>query len=126
MRRAPLRTLAPAAALAVALAACGPPPPQAPFEYAKKLDSATSGISTDCGLAFQVTAFPGEDRKDLITLEATAGTSVRKLAKVWKRGPNWIYQGQTIRQIVGASLSMLDSCGLHQARAELAQLTARR
>jgi hypothetical protein len=91
--------------------------------YAKKLDSATSGISTDCGLASQVTAFPGDHRKDLATLEATAGTSVRKLAKVWKLNPNWIYQGETVRQIVGASLSYLDSCGLHQARAELARLT---
>ena len=29
---------------ALALAACGPTPPQAPLPYAKKLDSATSGI----------------------------------------------------------------------------------
>jgi len=94
--------------------------------YAKKLDSATSGISTDCGLAYQVSACRGDHRKDLLTLAATAGTSVRKLAKVWKRNPNWIYQGETVRQIVGASLSYLDLCGLHQARAELAQLTDQR
>jgi hypothetical protein len=121
-----VRILVAGGAAAIALAACGPTPPQAPFQYAKKLDSATSGISTDCGLAYQVTAFPGDHRKDLATLEATAGTSVRKLAKVWKRNPDWIYQGETIRQIVGASLSYLDSCGLHNARAELARLTARR
>jgi len=119
----PRSTLAPAITATLAIAACGPPPPQAPYLYAKQLDSATSGISTDCGLAYQVTAFPGEDRKDLIALEATASTSVRKLAKVWKRNPTWIYQGETVRQIVGASLQMLDSCGLRQAGAELARLT---
>jgi hypothetical protein len=115
-----------ALAAAFLATACGAPPPQAPFRYAKKLDSATSGISTDCGLSYQVTAFPGDHTKDLITLEATASTSVRKLAKVWKLNPDWIYQGETIRQIVGASLSMLDSCGLHRARTELARLTAKR
>ena len=120
-----LRVLVPAAVVLV-LAACGPTPPQAPLGYAKKLDSATSGISTDCGLAYQVSAFRGDHRKDLLTLEATAGTSVRKLAKVWKLNRNWIYQGETVRQIVGASLSYLDLCGLHQARAELAQLTDQR
>ena len=119
-----LRTVAAATAAAFVLGACGATPPQAPFRYAKKLDSATSGIATDCGLAYQVTAFPGEDRKDLITLEATASTSVRKLAKVWRINPDWIYQGETVRQIVGASLSMLDSCGLHRDRAKLAQLTS--
>ena len=60
---------------ALALAACGPTPPQAPLPYAKKLDSATSGISTACGLAEQVTAFGGEHGKDLVTLEVTAGSS---------------------------------------------------
>jgi len=120
------RALAVLLTTAAALAACGPTPPQAPFKYAKKLDSATSGISTDCGLAYQVTAFPGDHSKDLITLDSTAGTSVRKLAKVWKLDPDWIYQGETIRQIVGASLSDLDACGLHRARSELAQLTATR
>lgn len=121
-----MRSLTATIVLAIALAACGPTPPQAPYQYAKKLDSATSGIATQCGLASQVTAFPGDHRKDLETLEATADESVRKLARVWKRNPDWIYQGETIRQIVGASLSYLDSCGLHQARSQLAKLTAKR
>ena len=107
---------------ALALAACGPTPPQAPLPYAKKLDSATSGISTACGLAEQVTAFGGEHGKDLVTLEVTAGSSGLKLASVYRRNPAWIYQGETVRQIE----SVLGSCGLRGARAQLKQATARR
>ena len=111
---------------ALALAACGPTPPQAPLPYAKKLDSATSGISTACGLAEQVTAFGGEHGKDLVTLEVTARSSGLKLASVYRRNPAWIYQGETVRQILADSESLLGSCGLRGAQAQLKQATARR
>ena len=62
-----------AAAAVLAGAGCGPPPPQAPLPQAKLLDRATSGISTTCGLTYQLTAFPGANRLDLIVLEATGG-----------------------------------------------------
>jgi hypothetical protein len=104
------------AVVATLLVGCGPTPPQAPYPYAKKLDSATSGISTACGLAAQVTAFPGDHRADLVTLNVTATAKAKKLADVYHRNPDWIYQGETVRQIVGASVSMLGSCGLQQAR----------
>jgi hypothetical protein len=110
---------------ACALAACGATPPQAPLPYAKKLDSATSGISTACGLAEQVTAFPGDHRKDLITLEVTAGSSGLKLASVYRRNPAWIYQGETVRQIVTDSVSLLGSCGLRGAQTQLKRATRR-
>jgi hypothetical protein len=109
-----------------ALSACGALPPQAPLPYAKKLDSATSGISTACGLAEQVTAFPGDHRNDLITLEVTAGSSGQKLASVYRRDPSWIYQGETVRQIVTDSVSLLGSCGLRGAQTQLKQATGRR
>ena len=48
-----------AVAAAVGIAGCGPLPPQAPLAIAKKLDSSTSDISTACGEAYQVAAFPG-------------------------------------------------------------------
>ena len=111
---------------ALALAACGPTPPQAPLPYAKKLDSATSGISTACGLAEQVTAFGGEHGKDLVTLEVTAGSSGLKLASVYRRNPAWIYQGETVRQILADSESLLGSCGLRGAQTQLKRATARR
>ena len=113
-------------AAALALTGCGPTPPQAPLPYAKKLDSATSGISTVCGEAAQVTAFPGDHRADLETLEATATTSVRKLASVYRRNPKWIYQGETITQLAADGFSMLGSCGLRRAQTELGRLTSTR
>ena len=121
--RSGLRGAAAVAASSLALAACGPTPPQAPLPYAKKLDSATSGISTACGEASQVTAFPGEHRADLLTLEVTAASSAQKLAGVFARNPAWIYQGETVRQIVDDSVAMLGSCGLPAARAQLARAT---
>lgn len=65
------------AALAVALGGCGPTPPQAPVHEAKKLDASTGDISTECGLAYEVTAFPGDHRKGLANLEATAESGLR-------------------------------------------------
>jgi hypothetical protein len=122
MRSTALITAA-AAALALALAACGPTPPQAPLPYAKKLDSATSGISTACGLAEQVSAFSGQHDKDLITLEVTAGNSSLKLASVYHKNPAWIYQGETVSDIVRDSVSYLGSCGLPRAQAQLKRAT---
>jgi hypothetical protein len=120
------RSLSLTTLLVLALSACGPTPPQAPFEQAKKLDNATSGISTACGLSSQVTAFPPVDQKALGTLEATATEDARKLARVYHRNPQWIYQGETVEQIVRDSLTALDACGLHAAAATLRARTARR
>jgi hypothetical protein len=100
---------------AVVLAGCGPLPPQAPLPMAQKLDKGTSGISTACGEAYQVTAFPGNHRRDLATLRATAETSARKLALVDSRNPNWIYQSQTVAEIVHDAEADLRSCGLGSA-----------
>jgi hypothetical protein len=113
-----------AIAAAVLLAGCGPPPPQAPPSQAKKLDASTSDLSTECGLAYQVTAFPGDHRKDLANLETQAMASARSLASVYHRNPDWIYQGATVRQIVGDALSMLDACGLNQAERTLHRATS--
>ena len=122
MRRAGV-TLAVAAAAALAAAGCGATPPQAPLPQAAKLDSATGSISTACGEAAQVTAFPGNHRKDLITLEVTAASAAHKLASVYRRNPNWIYQGDPVRQIVRDALDMLGSCGLPGAQAVLRRAT---
>ncbi len=106
-----------------ALAGCGPPPPQAPLAYAKRLDESTGGISTACGLAYQVTAFPGQHQPDLAVLEATAISDARKLATVYKRNPEWIYQGDKVHTLVVDSLTLLRQCGLHQAAAALSRAT---
>ena len=120
------RTMLATVGLLAILAGCGPTPPQAPFPEAKKLDSATSGISTACGLSSQVTAFPPPDHKDLVTLDAVATEDARKLARVYAKNPTWIYQGQTIRQLVSDSLTMLAACGLHGAEKSLRERTSAR
>lgn len=112
--------------VALAIAGCGPTPPQAPFHEAQKLDSATSGIATACGESYQVTAFAGDHRRDLKTLEATATTAANKLAGVYLRNPAWIYQGDTIEEIVHDGISMLRECGLHRAATALTRDAAAR
>jgi hypothetical protein len=111
------------AAIVLLVTACAGTSSQAPLKEAKKLSVSTSGISTACGLAFQVTAFPGAHKKDLETLEATAASSAKKLASVYARNQAWIYQGDTVRQIVAQALSMLSTCGLTEAQSALAHDT---
>ena len=114
----PARTIATLAA-ALAVAGCGATPPQAPNSEAKKLDASTSDISTECGLTYQVTEFGGDHRKELASLESQAIASARSLAEVYHRNPDWIYQGETVRKIVGDALSMLHACGLTEAEESL-------
>lgn len=106
--------------IVLALAGCGPTPPQAPLPQAMKLDSATGDIAAECGLTYQVTAFPGDHRADLASLEASARASAVKLASVYARNPAWIYQGETVGQIVGDGVAMLRACGLRRAARVLA------
>jgi hypothetical protein len=109
-----------------AVAACGATPPQAPLSQAKRLDSATSGISTACGESYQITAFAGDHRRDLDTLETTAASDARKLSSVYRRNPAWIYQGETVTKIVLDARSSLRGCGLPRAQTVLAELTRNR
>jgi hypothetical protein len=113
-----------AIAAAVLLAGCGATPPQAPPSQAGKLDAATSDLSTECGLAYQVTAFGGNHRRDLASLETQAMASARSLASVYRANSGWIYQGATVRQIVGDALSLLDACGLSRAERALRRATS--
>lgn len=121
LRSAP--SLLAALAATVALTACGPTPPQAPAHEAKKLDASTSDISTECGLAYQVTAFPGDHHKELANLEANAFVSVHSLASVYHRNPAWIYQGETVGQVVVDAVTMLKACGLGHAASALEHAT---
>ena len=105
--------------LAAAVAGCGPTPPQAPFRQAQRLDVSTGGISTACGESYQIRQFTPGDRRDLATLESTALREARKLASVYALNPQWIYQGETVRQIVGEAITYLHQCGLAQAAAPL-------
>jgi hypothetical protein len=108
---------------AVAVSACGSTAGQAPLRQAMKLGVATGGISTACGLAYQTTAF---QTSDLETLEATASISATKLASVYAENPAWIYQGQSVGQIVQASIAMLNACGLTRSAGVLSAAASRR
>jgi hypothetical protein len=113
------RRLAVGFALAVVAAGCGPLPPQAPLRQAQKLNSATGGIAFACGQAYQLTAFGGEHAHGLGALDATAASSARKLRAVARRNPAWIYQGQTVGDIVDAGARKLRGCGLARAASVL-------
>jgi Flp pilus assembly protein TadG len=117
--------LALAAALAAAMAGCGATPPQAPKKQADVLNTATGGISTACGLASQVTAFSGGHEPDLTTLQDTALVNVRLLASVYRRNPRWVFQNDTVRELVSDSVTMLRSCGLGRPAQALLKLTAK-
>ena len=119
-----LRRIAGPALIIAALAGCGATPPQPPLHETKKLSASTGDISTECGLTYQVTAFPGDHRKDLANLEATAQPSVRSLASVYARNPAWMYQGETVAQIVLDALSTLHACGLPEAERTLRAATS--
>ncbi len=92
---------------------------------AAKLDTSLSGISTACGLAYQLSAFPPPPAAQLASLEATARRQAAKLASVFHQNPGWIYQGETVSRIVDDGISMLGSCGLTRARTALAGETGR-
>jgi hypothetical protein len=111
-------------ALVLVLAGCGNAGPNAPPSVSSKLNDATSGISTACGNAYRVTAFPGDHRADLSKLEQSAGSSAETLASVYRRNPDWRYLGSSLRTVVQDSLSLLDSCGLHQTQMRLEQATS--
>ena len=104
-----------AIALALASTACGRPPPQAPPAQTTILDNATTAISTLCGKADEITAFPGEHRRGLAELDRRAQASARALARVLHRNAAWLYQGASVRELVGDSVAMLRSCDLSEA-----------
>ena len=104
-----------AVALALALAGCGPLPPQAPLREAQKLTNATGGIAFACGQAFRLTAFGGMHAPGLAALDTKATSSARKLRGVAERNPDWIYQGETVADIATAGAQKLRGCGLGRA-----------
>ena len=103
------------ASVALVLAGCGPTPPQAPLPDAKLMDRGTGGISTACGENYQLQAFGQGTEADRETLLSSAGAHAHELATVLHRNPAWIYQGETVAQIVKDARDALVECGLGQA-----------
>jgi hypothetical protein len=105
-------------AAAVVLAGCGPTPPQAPGPEAHQLNQSLSAISGACGQASAIQAF-SNDKRDMATAGRQAEKQIPALVKIYKRNPNWIYQGKSVKQLVQMSISYLDQCGLHAAARRL-------
>ncbi len=119
------------AALAGAvLAACGAAPPQAPKLQRERIAAALTGIATACGESRQQLAFaaasPMHSPRPSVTLEASATRRAQELAEVYVRDPSWVYQAETLRQIVAQAVSYLRECELTNAARHLLRATAPR
>lgn len=112
-----------ALALACASAGCGATPPQAPSAQANRVAAALEGISEACGEAAQQHALPRLAAPTLAP-ERAALTRALELAHVLVRNPDWIYQGDTLRQVVALADARLRECGLASAAAALRRWTA--
>ena len=103
---------------ALLAAGCGAPSPQAPKPAAQRLDSALTALATDCGHSREALAFPWGGPA-VARLERAALPPARALAGVARLDPNWIYQGQTMRQLLKTAVSDLGDCGLTGTAAAL-------
>ena len=101
------------ASAAIGLAACGPLPPQAPVSAASLVARATTSIAASCGESYRLQEFTVHP--DLSGLETSASQSARKLEGIRARHPQWVYQGETLTQIAGASVQYLTACSLPRA-----------
>jgi hypothetical protein len=113
-----------ASSLVLLCAGCGPPPPQAPTAQADRVASAITGIAEACGESYQSRALPGAHPKDA-PLEAEAASRALELARVYLQNPGWIYQGETLQQVVALSVHYLRACDLGRAADLLVRRTRR-
>jgi len=114
--------LAAAACVAAGSTGCGPPPPQVPVPQAGKVTAALAGITAACGESYQQHALaPMADESGV--LESAASMRASELAGVYRKGPEWIYNGETLQQIVALSIRDLRECDLGGAAAALERQT---
>jgi hypothetical protein len=119
------RSLAVALATAASLCAwsCGATPPQAPVGEANRVAAALAGIAEACGESYQQHAFASRPA-GLAPVDSAAQERALELARVYVQNPSWIYQGETLRQVVALSVSYLRECKLPGAAALLVSQTA--
>ena len=107
----------------LALAGCGPTPPQAPGPQAHRLNKALSTFSSACGHATEIQEFTNDARAMTIT-EHQAQSQIPALVKIYNQNPAWIFQGKTVSELVQMSTTFLDECGLHQSARRLRSATS--
>jgi hypothetical protein len=117
------RGLTALAVAAAALAGCGATPPQAPGPEAHQLNLSLSTISGACGHAAEIQAFENGAR-DMKATEHQAEAALPPLARIYKRNPDWVFQGKHVSELVQMSTSYLDECGLHAAAKRLRAMTS--
>jgi hypothetical protein len=109
--------------LAVALlSGCGATPPQAPGPEAHQLNKALSTFSSACGHAAEIQEFTNDGR-DMTITEHQAQSKIAVFARIYKRNPNWIFQGKTIAELAVMAETFLNECGLHTAAGRLRRAT---
>jgi hypothetical protein len=105
------RTLVLAGACVVLnVSACGLLPPEAPVGQASVVSRALTTIAAACGESYRLQEIT--PRPDLGGLELTATSSAGTLERIRARHPDWVYQGETLTQIAGASVRDLNACSL--------------
>ncbi|HEX4627825.1 MAG TPA: hypothetical protein VH137_03465 [Gemmatimonadales bacterium] len=105
-----------------ASAGCGPPQPQAPVAQANRVASALAGISAACGESYQQRALEPRAVEPGV-LETAASERAHELADVYRLDPQWIYNGDTLRQIVAVAVRDLRECDLPRAAGVLVSAT---
>jgi hypothetical protein len=103
-------------AMLLLLAGCAPPGTPVQKIQAAKLGVATSSISAACGYAWELTAFGGPHPHGLAEQESTAASAAHKLAMVYAHSPSDIYEGESVGSILSDTITLLDECGLTQAK----------
>jgi hypothetical protein len=103
-------------------AACGAPQPQPPSTQSNRVASALAGITEACGESYQERALAPRSAPGA-AVEGAADGRARELAEVYREGPEWIYNGETLRQIVALSISYLRECDLGRTAAALQRET---
>jgi hypothetical protein len=112
-----------ACAFAILAAGCGATPPQAPAVQANRVASALEGIAQACGEAYQQRALPRFGPSGNGS-ESEALMRTRELADVVERNPDWVYQGDTLRQVAVLAGARLRECGLTSAAQTLRRWAA--
>jgi hypothetical protein len=97
--------------LAVLGTGCGAQEPQPPAVQANRIASALTGITEACAEHQQELTLPRFGSPSRGPLEAAHMRAV-ELARVFTENPDWVYQGQTLREVVAGTISYLRECHL--------------
>lgn len=103
---------------ALLTAGCGAAEPQVPGSQSETVERSLAGMAQSCGEAHQVREF-GEPPAEQLRLEAHATYRARQLASVYRKNPQWVYQGTTLREMVALAVRYLRECELPVAASAL-------